>query len=433
MAAPLRISRVATLVPEFRSRHVATRQPVVIDGLFDGQPIRRLATARAAQRAIGDMDFVVQWNYISEPLLRKRREKRDSRSARRSPSYLDYVALNARTPRMCIEQPIAPTLAALIQGPAMCWNNEHIATLMFIGNAGNFSHLHFDGDQRQVLMYQVFGGQARHPDPADRSEEAVAAPEIQLGLCPAHVGGRERRAFLRYVGGSECLVRPGQAIFMPALFWHHVEYVETSLSVHFRFGQTQQGRFFDDFVHRSMYPQNVAACFQDEQFAAGPGRKVMRRLRRAVAGTIPQRPRAIRAHRGAVQGALPAAVPRRLHGHSRGPRLDTLGGGQVHGVLRRAAACVAPAAGRHRVQPLGYGPRYLAARCSAIAARSGLNGPGDAGLTAPDTSAAQSSRAAWSRGIVARRERRRRLHTSSCSPAHAEPDHEHGEPTSAPT
>ena len=32
-----------------------------------------------------------------------------------------------------------------------------------------------------------------------------------------------------------------------------------------------------------MYSQNVAACFQDERFAAGPGRKVMRRLRRAVA------------------------------------------------------------------------------------------------------------------------------------------------------
>ena len=75
------------------------------------------------------------------------------------------------------------------------------------------------------------------------------------------------------------------AILMPALFWHYVEYVETSLSVHFRFGQTRYGRFFDDFIHRSMYAQNVAARFQDERFAAGPGRPIMRRLRRAVAAT----------------------------------------------------------------------------------------------------------------------------------------------------
>src|SRR4051812_12037999 len=130
VAAPLRISRVAAPVPEFRSRHVATRQPVVIDGLFDGQPIRRLATARAARRAIGDMDFVVQWNYTANLYYANAREAGQPERTTLA-SYLDYVALNPRTPRMCIEQPIAPTLAALIEPPAMCWNNER--TLMFIG------------------------------------------------------------------------------------------------------------------------------------------------------------------------------------------------------------------------------------------------------------------------------------------------------------
>jgi hypothetical protein len=48
--ARLRVPRVAAPVPEFRSRYVATRQPVLIDGLFDGQPIRMLATPRAACR-----------------------------------------------------------------------------------------------------------------------------------------------------------------------------------------------------------------------------------------------------------------------------------------------------------------------------------------------------------------------------------------------
>jgi hypothetical protein len=65
MLAGLRVPRVAAPVPRFRSGYVATRQPVLIDGLFDDQPIRKLATARAARRAIGDMDFVVQWNYVA--------------------------------------------------------------------------------------------------------------------------------------------------------------------------------------------------------------------------------------------------------------------------------------------------------------------------------------------------------------------------------
>jgi hypothetical protein len=281
VAAPLRVSRVTAPVPEFRSCYVATRQPVLIEGLFDGQPIRRLATARAAQRAIGDMDFVVQWNYTANLYYANAREAGQPERTTLA-NYLDYVALNPRTPRMCIEQPIAPTLAALIETPAMCWNNER--TLMFIGNAGNFSHLHFDGDQRQVLMYQVFGVKRVILIPPIAAKKLLPHQKFS-SVCVQHMSERERRAFLRYVGGSECLVRPGQAIFMPALFWHYVEYVETSLSVHFRFGQTKHGRFFDDFIHRSMYPQNVAACFQDERFAAGPGHKVMRRLRRAVAAT----------------------------------------------------------------------------------------------------------------------------------------------------
>lgn len=281
MPARPHVPHVAAPVPDFWSRYVATRQPVLIDGLFDGQPIRKLTTARAARRAIGDMDFVVQWNYTASLYYAATRGAGEPERATLA-DYLDYVALNPRTPRMCTEQPIAPALAALIEAPAVCRNTE--GTLMFIGNAGNYAHLHFDGDQRQVLMYQVFGAKRVILIPPIAAKKLLPHQKFS-SVCVQHMSQRERRAFLRYVGGCECLVRPGQAIFMPALFWHYVDYVETSLSVHFRFGQTKHGRFFDDFIHRSMYPQNVAACFQDERFAAGPGRKVMRRLRRAVAAT----------------------------------------------------------------------------------------------------------------------------------------------------
>jgi Cupin-like domain len=256
---------------------------VVIDGLFDDQPIRELATPRAARRAIGDMSFVVQWNYVANLYYASDRRSAQPELATLS-DYLDYVVLNPRTPRMCTEQPIAPALAALVETPEICWRNEH--TLMFIGNAGNFAHLHFDGDQRQVLMYQVFGAKRVILIPPIAAKK-LAPHQKFSSICVQHMSKRERRAFLRYVGGDEYLVRPGQAIYMPALFWHYVEYVETSLSVHFRFGQTRYGRFFEQFVHRSMYTQNVAARFLDERFAAGPGRGVMRTIRRAVADTYP--------------------------------------------------------------------------------------------------------------------------------------------------
>ncbi len=279
MPARHHIPRVAAPVTDFWPRYVRKRQPVVVDGLFDGQPIRKLSTARAARRALGDMEFVVQWSYTASLYYAKAGEAGRPELATLA-DYLDYVALNPRTPRMCIEQPVAPALAALIETPAVCPNNER--TLMFIGNAGNFAHLHFDGDQRQVLMYQVFGVKRVTLIPPIAARKLLSYQNIS-SICLQHMSERERRAFLRYVGGCECLVRPGQAILMPALFWHHIEYVETSLSVHFRFGQTEDGRFFDGQIHRNMYTQNVAALFQDERFAAGPGREVMRRLRRVAA------------------------------------------------------------------------------------------------------------------------------------------------------
>lgn len=283
MPARPHVPRVTAPVPELGSRYVANRQPVLVEGLFDDQPIRKLTTSRAARRAIGDMPFVVQWSYTASLYYAKASEAGQPEQATLA-DYLDYVALNPRTPRMCIEQPVAPALAALIKPPTVCRNTER--TLMFIGNAGNFAHLHFDGDQRQVLMYQVFGKKRVILIPPIAAKKLLPHQNFS-SICVQHMSARERRSFLRYVGGYECLVRPGQAILMPALFWHYVDYVETSLSVHFRFGQTPHGRFFDDLVHRSMYTQNVAACFQDARFAAGPGRKVMRRLRRVV--TAPYR------------------------------------------------------------------------------------------------------------------------------------------------
>lgn len=273
------IPRVAAPVPDFWSRYVARRQPVLVDRLFDDQPIRKLATPRAARKAIGDMEFVVQWSYTASLYYEMTGGAGEPELATLA-DYLDYVALNPRTPRMCIEQPVAPALARLASPPAICRNNER--TLMFIGNAGNFAHLHFDGDQRQVLMYQVFGRKRVVLIPPIAAKKLLPHQNFS-SVCLQHMSDRERRAFLRYVGGVECVVRPGQAILMPALYWHYLHYDETSLSIHFRFGQTAHGRFFDDHVHRSMYSQNVAALLGDARFAAGPGREVMRRLRRAAA------------------------------------------------------------------------------------------------------------------------------------------------------
>jgi hypothetical protein len=156
-------------------------------------------------------------------------------AAPRTLRLADYVAHVERFPESrdsCVEYATPEHLHTLFPRPDYCKlrDESDVVSATFVANGGNYNHLHFDDDQRDVLLYQVFGtkrfvvispDQARKLDAFlvfDRGKaEALAAipsrdanGRVFLENFPSEAA---RNAFLRYVHASDALVHPGETIF----------------------------------------------------------------------------------------------------------------------------------------------------------------------------------------------------------------------------
>ena len=145
---------------------------------------------------------------------------------------------------------------------------------MFLAGPGNSTHLHYDVDLRHLLMYQVFGH--KRYVVIDQSESRKLAPGSRpdvrrtSALFLEHFSGSDLLGFLRYTNAWDCVLGPGDALLIPATCWHYVEYLDTALSVNFRFGRNRYTRTLAEVLpESSVEMQALAGLFRDED-AVGP-------------------------------------------------------------------------------------------------------------------------------------------------------------------
>ncbi len=117
---------------------------------------------------------------------------------------------------------------------------------MFLAGPAATAHLHYDGDLRDVVMLQLFGHK-RYVliDPVHSAKLLPltgAGVQRTSGVFLEHLEGAERDAFVRYTAAYECTLGPGEALYMPAGWWHYVEYLDVSLSVNHRLGRNRELR-----------------------------------------------------------------------------------------------------------------------------------------------------------------------------------------------
>jgi hypothetical protein len=266
---------------ELISEYVLKAKPVIVKDLFAGQPIRELQTLEAARAALGGLAIWVQRGYeyhfthAIEALLRGTPpESLIDRRMSTIEEYLQAVERNPETREIASEVPeeMTPELLALYEVPPCCLNEagerDDYLSELWLGNAGNHSHLHFDADQRHVLQYQMFGTKRVILVPPSQGSK-LGPIRNNCVISPQGVPDADRDAFIQFVGGYQCMLRAGEALLMPALMWHYFEYVDTSMALTMRFRRNRYTRFFGDLVHYDYRVQALAWHFVDER-AVGP-------------------------------------------------------------------------------------------------------------------------------------------------------------------
>jgi hypothetical protein len=253
----------------FWERYVLPRKPVVIRGIYANEPLAEAGTIEGARRLLGSMPVLIQDEYTRQiDYLREGRA--DSQEEMPEPvlgtlnDYFDGYGDQHKSRRVVTEWDVPTALLSTFTLPEFCRPTSPAHSLflhMFLAGPENWAHIHFDMDQRHVLLAQIFGhkGVALFPPSASQ----WLHPFGNFGsLCLQAMSPDERKGFVEAVGGAYTVINPTDAIYIPPLLWHYLDYLDLGASFNVRFGRNPYSRFLsvENFL-ADQYLQAVAEPF----------------------------------------------------------------------------------------------------------------------------------------------------------------------------
>lgn len=256
------IPRVRAPSPdEFQHNYLPRCQPAIFVPLTEGRPATRLQDRAVLLSELADMPLAVRPNYVPDF-----GEGRRDAPPRATTLGAFLSELEAGSKELCVEYATPAQLVAHVPLPQAAgnYNPQNIISHTFLAGPGAFAHLHYDADLRPVLMYQVFG--RKRYVLIDPEQTRKLDPLLDVGwehtssLFLQHFSEEDRNAFLHYVNAWDCTLEPGETLFVPALIWHYIEYLDVALSVNFRLPCDPKLQFVSDVVGvRSPYAHALAA------------------------------------------------------------------------------------------------------------------------------------------------------------------------------
>ncbi len=263
----------------FRS-FTETHTPVVIRGLFDTTELSSIRTLDSVRARLGEAVVNVKGNVLEryvgalDPKENFSWSKILSRTrATTIGKYLDEIEQNQKNGQVASEQPApqeilemigASEFLSAIEAGQLASGHKHgslpkASCLVFLATQGNATDTHTDWDGRHVINYQVFGRKRFLLFPPG-SGPKLSPVEIFSTVRLRGMSERSLKDFLQYAGGVEAVLEPGDAIYMPPFYFHHVEYLEHAMGVALRFAPPPERVVASMFrCHRDLWVQNVWA------------------------------------------------------------------------------------------------------------------------------------------------------------------------------
>ena len=113
--------------------------------------------------------------------------------------------------------------------------------MLFTGGQGSITHMHFDIDLSHILHTQFAGRKRVLLFPNDQKDKLYRKPFEVLSLADfsGYTEGKgmpdyEKFPALKYAEGYDLILNPGETLFMPAGYWHHMEYIDSGFAMSLR-------------------------------------------------------------------------------------------------------------------------------------------------------------------------------------------------------
>jgi Cupin-like domain len=229
--------------PQFLAQHYAPGRPVILTDVADRWPARRRWTAEYLKSVLGDVVLEVMTGRDADAAYEINSHLH--RTQMRFGDYVDRVLAESPTNDLYLvanNQFFSTDEAAelihdvVIDGRYLDPDGWRSGTFLWFGPAGTVTPLHHDA--LNVLLVQVSGRKRVRLISPLYSHRLYNTIGVYSDVDPAHPDTAGAHPRFAGVPQLEVVLQPGEALFIPVGWWHHVESLDVAISVsqtNFRF------------------------------------------------------------------------------------------------------------------------------------------------------------------------------------------------------
>jgi hypothetical protein len=232
------IEAVENISPErFRNQYYKTRKPLVIRDLAKKWPAYHTWTFDYIKSFVGNVNVGVYNNVKSDPHMPVNKSDGEMKFG----DYLDMISNGPAGLRIFLFNILShcPALTAdfcypdqMMKGFLKRW------PMLFAGGAGSVTHIHFDMDLAHILHTQFLGRKRVLLFEFSEGKKLYHLPftvQSMVNFTKYYEGlDLENFPAARFLRGYECILDHGDTLFMPAGYWHHMEYINSGLALSLR-------------------------------------------------------------------------------------------------------------------------------------------------------------------------------------------------------
>jgi len=218
----------------FNEQYYYAQKPVVLKGLVGQQPAGKKWNIDWFKANMGDEIIEVYDN------TNKRHERSTTTGGdmkMRFGDYLDIITKDEHTDlRMFLVNlyKLRPELKKDFSCPKIMQGILGRLGFMFLGGKDTDVRLHYDVDNNCVLLSQIFGRKRVVLFPPEYTDLLYRLPFNTHSNIDVNNPDFEKYPGLKYVKGYEFILEPGDAVYMPAGYWHYITYLNGGMGVSYR-------------------------------------------------------------------------------------------------------------------------------------------------------------------------------------------------------
>ncbi len=216
----------------FKNEYLINQKPVIFTDFMNQWPAKDKWNIEFFKQQYGHLQVPLFSENSSNP--GKKYMEPDTKKTLKE--YLEIMESGPTTYRMFLFNIFrhAPELIHDFSMPTIMGGWVKSFPFMFFGGEGSKVPLHYDIDYSHVFLNQFHGRKRIVLFSHDESDKIYHHPYTVASYIDVNNPDYEKYPALKNVIGYECILQPGETIFMPSGYWHYIEYTDGGYSMALR-------------------------------------------------------------------------------------------------------------------------------------------------------------------------------------------------------